>query len=109
MPGMDDNRPLNMRGRGMEEKLAAALNHTPVVGLLGARQTGTTTLARHVAEGSYITLDDPVVLTAARHDPAGFLAHTRGPVILDEVQRAPGLFAAIKADVDRQRQPGRFL
>jgi predicted AAA+ superfamily ATPase len=93
----------------MEEKLTAGLSRTPVVLLHGARQTGKTSLARHVAEGSYITLDDPVMLTAARNDPAGFVAHTRGPVILDEVQRAPELFAAIKPEVDRQRQPGRFL
>src|ERR1039457_584000 len=108
MPGMDDNRPPNMRGRGMEEKLAAALSHTPVVLLLGPRQTGKKTLARSAAEGSYMTLDDPVVLTAARNDPAGFVAHTGGPVILGEVQRAPGLFEVINAEVDGQRQPGRF-
>src|ERR1017187_9599724 len=107
MPEIDDNRPLNMRGRGLEEKLAAALSHKPVVLLLGPRQTGKKTLARYVAEGSYMTLDDPVVLAAARNDPAGFVAHTGGPVILGEVQRAPELFAAIKAEVDRQSQPDR--
>lgn len=94
----------------MSGRLAAALSHTPVVGLLGARQTGKVMLARaFVTEGSYMTLDDPVVLAAARNDPAGFVAHTGGPVILGEVQRAPELFAAIKAEVDRQPQPGRFL
>ena len=107
MAEMDDNRPLM---RGMSGRLAAALSHTPVVGLLGARQTGKVMLARAVVtEGSYMTLDDPVVLAAARNDPAGFVAHTGGPVILGEVQRAPELFAAIKAEVDRQSQPGRFL
>src|ERR1019366_6454367 len=82
-------------------------------GLLhGARQTGKTTLARlavGVRPTRYVTLGDAVVLDAALNAPAGFVAHTGGPVILDEVQRAPELFAAIKAVVDRQRQPGRFL
>ena len=107
---MDDNRPNRMRG--MEEKLAAALSQKPVVLLQGPREAGKTTLARLAVEvrpTRYVTLDDAVVLDAARNDPAGFVAHTGGPVILDEVQRAPELFAAIKAEVDRQRQPGRFL
>jgi predicted AAA+ superfamily ATPase len=50
-----------------------------------------------------------VVLDAARRDAAGFLAGLRGPVVIDEVQRAPELFLAIKAEVDRNREPGRFL
>ena len=91
----------------------AALTDTPVVLLHGARQTGKSTLARLVADGPhparYITLDEAVVLAAARTDPTGFLAGIDGPVVLDEVQRAPDLFLAIKADVDRQRRPGRFL
>lgn len=57
----------------------------------------------------YLTLDDASVLSAAKNDPAGFLAGFTGPVIIDEVQRAPELFPAIKAVVDRHRQPGRFL
>lgn len=107
---MDDNHPL--KRRGLSEAVLAALNDTPVVLLHGARQTGKTTLARHLAvnhPAQYVTLDDAVVLAAAREDPTGFLAGIHGPVVLDEVQRAPGLFLAIKAEVDRQRQPGRFL
>jgi len=57
----------------------------------------------------YITFDDAVTLSAATSDPAGFLAGIDGPVALDEVQRAPELFLAIKADVDHNRRPGRFL
>jgi predicted AAA+ superfamily ATPase len=70
-------------------------------------------LARHLASrehpSRYLTLDDAVVLSAAGHDAAGFLAELKGPVILDEAQRAPELFLAIKAQVDRSPQPGRFL
>ena len=90
-----------------------ALEDTPVVFLNGARQTGKSTLVREMAESDhparYITLDDPTVLSAAQHDPAGFLAGIDGPVIIDEVQLAPHLFPALKMIVDRNRRPGRFL
>ena len=57
----------------------------------------------------YLTLDERVTLTAAKGDPEGFIAGLNEPVTLDEVQRAPELFLAIKAAVDRDRRPGRFL
>ncbi len=90
-----------------------ALSDTPVVLLNGARQTGKSTLAQWLAKkehpARYITLDDAAVLAAARDDPTGFLAGLGGPIVLDEVQRAPELFLAIKAVVDRNRVPGHFL
>ncbi len=101
-----------MLTRHVEPLLSAALADTPVVLLNGARQTGKSTLAMSLARRDgrrYLTLDDRVVLAAARNDPAGFVAGLDGPVILDEVQRAPELFLDIKAAVDRDRTPGRFL
>ena len=93
-----------------------ALNDTPVVLLNGARQTGKTTLIREqafpAATGNYATLDDLNILAAAISDPVGFLnglIAAGEPVLLDEIQRAPGLFPVIKASVDRDRRPGRFL
>jgi predicted AAA+ superfamily ATPase len=81
--------------------------------LTGARQTGKSTLARWLAthhySAQYLTLDDAAVLASARHDPAGFIAGMQGNVVLDEIQRVPELFIAIKATVDRHRTPGRFL
>ena len=81
--------------------------------LHGARQCGKSTLARHIAAtdhpARYITLDDAAVLSAVKTDAAGFLAGIAGHVVLDEIQRAPELFVAIKATVDRDRSPGRFL
>ncbi|GAB2446028.1 hypothetical protein GCM10027262_67390 [Nocardia tengchongensis] len=55
-----------------------------------------------------LTLDDPVALRAAHDDPVGFIEHD-GLLVIDEVQRAPELFLPIKADVDADPRPGRFL
>jgi len=101
-----------MFSRHIESLLTEALADTPVVLLNGARQTGKSTLAQALAARDgrrYLTLDDRVVLAAAKSDPAGFIAGLSGPVVMDEVQRAPELFLDIKAAVDRERTPGRFL
>ena len=58
---------------------------------------------------AYVSLDDTVARDGARSDPAGFVADLPERVILDEIQRAPELFEAIKVAVDRRRVPGRFL
>lgn len=100
-----------MHPRHLAPRLADALLDTPVVLVNGARQSGKSTLVQ-AAGGTprrYLTLDDTAVLNAAKTDPAGFINGLQGPVTLDEVQRAPELFLPIKAAVDRQREPGRFL
>ena len=66
--------------------LRTALADRPVVLLHGARQTGKTMLVRAVAEDSgarYATLDDLTMLSAARSDPAGFLAGFAQPLVLE--------------------------
>ena len=98
--------------RNIESELRAALADTPVVLLNGARQTGKSTLARAVAAplgAGYVTLDDATALAAAGRDPHGFVAGLPRRVVIDEVQKAPGLFAALKMAVDADRRPGRFL
>jgi hypothetical protein len=101
-----------MYTRHISALLVDALADTPVVLLNGARQTGKSTLAQSLATSKsyrYLTMDDRVVLAAAKDDPAGFIAGLGGPVVLDEVQRAPEIFLPIKVEVDRDRKPGRFL
>lgn len=105
-----------MYDRHIAPLLLEALADTPVVLLNGARQTGKSTLAQSLREATprrYLTLDDHTTLAAARSDPAGFIAALAGPVVIDEIQRAPELFLAIKAAVDRDRArgqaAGRFL
>jgi predicted AAA+ superfamily ATPase len=99
--------------RTLTQTVVTALSDTPVVALHGARQAGKSTLARAIAgslhPAAYFTLDDAPVLAAATDDPAAFLAGLAGPVVLDEIQRAPALLLAIKASVDRDRSAGRFL
>ena len=58
---------------------------------------------------TYLSFDDDVTLAAAVADPVGFVAELPARCILDEVQRAPSLFKALKAAVDRDRTPGRLL
>jgi uncharacterized protein len=103
------SRPIQ---RLLAPELSAALADTPVVLIHGARQSGKTTLARMVGEPlgyAYVSFDDDAVLQAASRDPAGFVAELPPRVILDEVQRVPVLFTSLKAEVDRRRQPGRFI
>jgi hypothetical protein len=99
--------------RRMTPLLEEALLDTPVVLLLGARQTGKSTLATIILEshpaGRYLTLDDPAVRRAAEMDPMGFIAQSADLTVLDEIQLAPQLFQAIKTQVDGDRRPGRFL
>ena len=102
-----------MLTRNITPKIIEALADTPVVMLNGARQTGKSTLAKSLISdkhiGRYVTLDDASVLAAAKHDPAGFISGLGESTVIDEIQRAPELFVAIKADVDRNRTPGRYL
>lgn len=94
------------------EFLEEALADTPVVLIHGPRQSGKTTLARMVGERlgyAYFSCDNRVLAGAAEADPIGFVDDLPERSILDEVQRVPGLFPALKMAVDRRRTAGRFL
>lgn len=105
---MDDDKPLF--SRMLSPVVQAALADTPVVCLLGPRQSGKTTLARQLApERTFVSLDDPGYYQTATRDPAGFIASLPDELTLDEVQRVPDLLPVIKLAVDHDRRPGRFL
>ncbi|MGH3933318.1 MAG: ATP-binding protein [Pseudonocardiaceae bacterium] len=74
-----------------------------------ASAAGKTTLVRLIREDGYVTLDRATVRAGAGADPDGFVAGLPVPVALDEVQRVPDLLLAVKAEIDENRQPGRFL
>jgi predicted AAA+ superfamily ATPase len=108
---MSDYR--NRAARGFLEK---SLEVSPVVALMGARQTGKSTLveAEPLLEGQaerlYLTLDDLEVRERAAAAPAE-LVRAAPRMTLDEIQRQPDLILAVKraVDQDRPRRPGRFL
>jgi len=92
--------------------LTEALQDTPVVLIHGPCQCGKTTLARTVGDAAgyaYISFDDDVLRASVLADPVGFVADLPDKVVLDEVQRVPELFTALKVAVDRDRRPGRFI
>ncbi|MFZ1410280.1 MAG: AAA family ATPase [Micropruina sp.] len=100
--------------RFLEGAVRDALEDTPVVVIQGVRQVGKSTLAQFVAAGAadvrHVTLDEPAALAIAESDPAFFVEQAgRGLLVVDEAQRAPGLILPLKASVDRDRRPGRFL
>lgn len=101
-----------MLRRNIEEKLKKYLHIFPVVLLTGARQTGKTTFVKEFAKThkfSYVTFDDTSILLAAKEDPSGFLNRFETPIIIDEVQRVPEIFLAIKQLVDQKELKGQFL
>src|SRR5262249_38549399 len=99
-----------MLPRHSTQRIREAMQDTRVVLLTGPRQAGKTTLVRSLTGKSrtYLTLDDPTTLSAARTDPTG-LVRDLNQAIIDEVQRAPDLLLPTKESVDRDPQPGRFL
>jgi predicted AAA+ superfamily ATPase len=104
---------MKMLRRLLTDRLLDALADTPAVLVNGARQTGKSTLVQSTELGDpsrqYLTFDDPGILAAARRDPNGFVAGLNTLVTLDEVQHVPEIFPVIKAAIDREREPGRFL
>jgi uncharacterized protein len=98
--------------RRASDLVTEALVDTRVVVVNGARQVGKSTLAevilRQRTDGLARFLDDPVTRAAAVEDPVRFVSHD-GLMLIDEVQRVPDLWLAIKYLVDRDPRPGRFL
>lgn len=95
------------------EKLTGLIARHPVVGIIGARQVGKTSLAREIIRRtetpvSYFDLENPEDL-ARLQDPMLGLRGLSGLVVIDEVQRLPELFPVIRVLVDRPKRPARFL
>ena len=98
--------------RYSEKNIAVALRDTPVVFIMGPRQSGKTTLIKSLItkEWSYFNLDDQSFLNSVKQDPIGFIRSLNSTnIAIDEIQRLPELLIAIKQAVDEDRKPGRFL
>jgi len=90
--------------RDLLDRWGSASQHFPVILLTGARQTGKPTLLRAAfLAHHYTSLDLPSDAALAESSPALFFAAHRAPVLIDEVQYAPGLFRHIKAQIDERR------
>lgn len=97
--------------RTLEPRLQRSARTRPVIALTGARQTGkTSTFLRLFPNHSFVSLDLPTEAEQAEKEPRSFLQRHPPPVIIDEVQYAPGLFRHLKAEVDAHRtRNGQFL
>jgi hypothetical protein len=103
-----------MIDRALKQTIESSLDEYPVVGILGSRQVGKTTLARMIAQSSskeviYLDLELPSDLNKLQDAELYLGQFTESLVIIDEVQRMPSLFPLIRALVDRKRHSGRFL
>lgn len=95
----------------LRARIAAALDRSRGVVLIGPRQVGKTTLARSFVPAgspSYFDLEDPRV-EAQLDAPMTLLERLRGLVAIDEVQRVPDLFKVLRVLMDRDRAPAKFL
>lgn len=97
--------------RELEEPLLKAMKGFPAVVLTGPRRAGKTWLLRHLfPKAGYFLLEDPDLVARLRADPQGFLDDMRTPVILDEIQNVPEVFAFVRSRIDRQpRRTGQWL
>jgi len=99
------------RPRALGRLVRDALADMPVVVVTGLRQSGKSTFLQHekgLKGRRYVSLDDFAQLAAARSDPEGLVSAAE-PLTIDEAQKCPELLTAIKREVDRARQPGRFV
>ncbi|MFC4060834.1 ATP-binding protein [Planomonospora corallina] len=105
-------KAVDYRPRKAFDLVSEALLDTRVVVVNGARQVGKSTLAERVIRehpnGIAKFLDHPLTRSSAEDDPIRFIDHD-GLMLIDEVQRVPDLWLAIKHLVDRDPRPGRFL
>jgi predicted AAA+ superfamily ATPase len=97
--------------RYLEDKFARASGFFKAVLLTGQRQTGKTTMLKHLAKGqnrNYVSLDNMADRSLAKNDPAYFLQIHKPPLLIDEVQFAPELFPHIKVICDNSEENGLF-
>lgn len=106
----------HLRNRYVLQLLSKRLKFSPVIAIQGARQTGKSVLVRDIfaknfKTSKYMTFDSQTTALFAQDNPETFLSSYSEfePLILDEAQKAPAIFDAVKLFVDQDRRPGRYL
>jgi predicted AAA+ superfamily ATPase len=99
--------------RHLETIIDEVINQYKCLMLTGPRQVGKSTLLKYslpkIKPFNFIDLDEPEKLKFAHNDPQEFLAKNKIPLCIDEVQKAPYLFAYIKSIVDKNNDKGQFV
>jgi len=99
-----------MFNRTLSKEILELSKGYPIVTILGPRQSGKTTLAKHLfPDKPYINLEAPDVRLKAEMDPRGFLGQFKNGAVLDEIQRAPWLLSYIQVMVDEIEGNGFFI
>ncbi len=99
--------------RNLQNEIIESLKQFPVVGILGSRQVGKTTLAKEIQQiyrkSVYLDLELPSDYNKLQEAEL-FLSSFRDElIIIDEIQQKPELFAILRALVDQNKNPGRFI
>jgi predicted AAA+ superfamily ATPase len=98
--------------REAEKKIAESVRFFPVIAILGPRQSGKTTLARHLFPNHvYVSLEEVDKRLAAQQDPRSFLTLHRNNhgLLIDEFQYAPDLLSYVQTIVDQEQVQGQFI
>src|ERR1051326_8958505 len=101
---------MRLVNRLLAPALVEAARAFPAVVLTGPRRAGKTTLLRHTFRGRYLLFEDPDLRDRARSDPRGLLDDLAPPVIFDEIQHVPELFAYVRTRIDAHpRRAGQWF
>ncbi len=97
--------------RELERKFTEASSFFKAVLVIGARQVGKSTMLKELAKGqnrTIVTMDNGFARELAQSDPELFFQTYKPPILIDEIQKAPGLLEHIKIMCDESEEHGRF-
>ncbi len=96
--------------RKIEKEVKTLAKEFPIVVLMGPRQSGKTTLAKHLFKNyQYVSLEDTLTRQMAQDDPKGFFEKYSKRVIVDEMQKVPELFSYLQTHSDELNESGQFI
>jgi hypothetical protein len=99
-----------MINRDIKNKILKHAKEYPIIALIGPRQSGKTTLVKKIfPKKPYVNMEDAENREFAINDPKGFLAQYSSGAVIDEAQKAPGLFSYLQLAVDEKKKNGMFI